>query len=73
MADDRAESTSAEAAPTAAPGDPDEEMKAKFRAAMAHKHGAAGAHKNTHGDQGEAAHSQSNGPTQKLFRRKAGG
>lgn len=51
----------------------DEDMKAKFREALAHKHGSSGAHKTVHGDQGEAAHSQSAGPTQKMFRRKAGG
>ena len=68
--------TSAEAAAEeipAAPADPDEALKAKYREALAHKHGTSGAHKTTHGDHGEAAHSQSNGPTQKMFRRKAGG
>lgn len=82
MADDRTESMpaaeSAHAADAKAPAteavvDPDEAMKAKFRDAMAHKHGSSGAHKSAHGDQGESVHSQSNGPTQKLFRRKAGG
>lgn len=53
--------------------DPGEDMKAKFRDALAHKHGSSGAHKSAHGDKGEAAHSQSTGPTQKMFRRKAGG
>lgn len=57
----------------AAAADPDEELKAKYREALAHKHGSSGAHKTAHGDQGEAAHSQSTGPTQKMFRRKAGG
>ena len=68
--------TSAEAATEetpATPVDPDEALKAKYREALAHKHGTSGAHKTTHGDQGEAAHSQSTGPTQKMFRRKAGG
>ena len=68
--------TSAEAATEeipATPVDPDEALKAKYREALAHKHGTSGAHKTTHGDHGEAAHSQSNGPTQKMFRRKAGG
>jgi hypothetical protein len=53
--------------------DPAEAMKAKYRDALAHKHGASGAHKTVHGDKGEAAHSQSTGPSQKMFRRKAGG
>ena len=57
----------------AAAVDPDEALKAKYREALAHKHGTSGAHKTSHGDQGEAAHSQSTGPTQKMFRRKAGG
>ena len=74
--DEPAEETPAPApapAPASAPADPDEAMKAKFRDALAHKHGSSGAHKDAHGDKGEAAHSQSTGPTQKMFRRKAGG
>ena len=62
-----------EAEASAAEADPAEALKAKYREALAHKHGSSGAHKTVHGDQGEAAHSQSAGPTQKLFRRKAGG
>ena len=50
----------------------DEAMKAKYREALAHKHGSSGAHRTAHGDKGEEAHSQSAGPTQKMFRRKAG-
>ena len=50
----------------------DEDMKAKYRDALAHKHGSSGAHHSSHGDKGEAAHSQSAGPTQKMFRRRAG-
>ena len=68
------EATDAAAAePEAALTDPDELMKQKYRDAMAHKHGASGASKKTHGDAGTSAHSQSSGPTQKMFRRKAGG
>ena len=59
--------------PEVALTDPDELMKQKYRDAMAHKHGASGASKKTHGDAGTSAHSQSSGPTQKMFRRKAGG
>ena len=51
----------------------DEEMKARYREALAHKHGSSGAHRTVHGDKGEEAHSQSAGPSQKMFRRKAGG
>jgi hypothetical protein len=51
----------------------DEEMKARYREALAHKHGSSGAHRTVHGDKGEDAHSQSAGPSQKMFRRKAGG
>ena len=50
----------------------DEQMKARYREALAHKHGSSGAHKTVHGDKGEEAHSQSAGPSQKMFRRKAG-
>ncbi len=57
----------------AAAADPDELMKQKYRDAMAHKHGASGASKKGHGDAGTSGHSQSAGPTQKLFRRKSGG
>jgi hypothetical protein len=53
--------------------DPNEDLKARYREAMAHKHGSSGAHRAGHGDKGEAAQSQSTGPTQKMFRRKAGG
>ena len=49
-----------------------EDLKAKYREAMAHKHGSSGAHKTVHGDKGEAAHSQSAAPGQRMFRRKAG-
>ncbi len=69
--------TGPEAVATGEPGaavtDPDELMKQKYRDAMAHKHGASGAAKKAHGDAGTSGHSQSTGPTQKLFRRKAGG
>ncbi|HEX6887259.1 MAG TPA: DUF5302 family protein [Candidatus Nanopelagicales bacterium] len=56
-----------------AAADPNADLKARYRDALAHKHGSSGAHKETHGDAGTAAHSQSTGPTQKMFRRKAGG
>ncbi|HYN56280.1 MAG TPA: DUF5302 family protein [Motilibacterales bacterium] len=59
--------------PEVALTDPDEVMKQKYREAMAHKHGASGAEKKTHGDAGTSGQSQSAGPTQKMFRRKAGG
>lgn len=64
----------AKAAEATVPAEPDpaEELKAKYREALAHKHGSSGAHKTVHGDHGEAVHSQSTGPTQKMFRRKAG-
>jgi hypothetical protein len=61
------------AADADAAGDPNADLKARYRDALAHKHGSSGAHKETHGDAGTAAHSQSTGPTQKMFRRKAGG
>ena len=48
-------------------------MKQKYRDAMAHKHGASGAAKQGHGDAGTSGHSQSAGPTQRMFRRKSGG
>lgn len=53
--------------------DPDEVMKQKYREAMAHKHGTSGATKQEHGDSGSSGHSQSAGPSQRMFRRKAGG
>lgn len=67
------ENTQPDDAPEAGAPDPNEDLKAKYREAMAHKHGSSGAHRTVHGDKGEAAHSQSAGPTQKMFRRKAGG
>lgn len=59
--------------PEAAVTDPDELMKQKYRDAMAHKHGASGAANKGHGDAGTSGHSQSAGPSQRLFRRKSGG
>ena len=59
--------------PEAAVADPDELMKQKYRDAMAHKHGASGAAKKGHGDAGTSGHSQSAGPSQRMFRRKSGG
>ncbi len=59
--------------PAAEATDPDELMKQKYRDAMAHKHGASGAAKQGHGDAGTSGHSQSAGPSQRLFRRKSGG
>ncbi len=59
--------------PEAAVTDPDELMKQKYRDAMAHKHGASGAAKKGHGDAGTSGHSQSAGPSQRMFRRKSGG
>lgn len=53
--------------------DPGADVKARYREALAHKHGSSGAHKKSHGDQGESAHTQTTGPTQRLFRRKSGG
>lgn len=51
----------------------EEDLKAKYREALAHKHGSSGAHKTVHGDKGEAVHPQSDAPGQRMFRRKAGG
>ena len=59
--------------PEAAVTDPDELMKQKYRDAMAHTHGASGAAKKGHGDAGTSGHSQSAGPSQRMFRRKSGG
>ena len=55
------------------PVDPDEALKAKYREALAHKHGTSGATKEGHGDSGSSPHSQTTGPSQRMFRRKAGG
>lgn len=70
-----ADSTDSTADPEgpATPVDPDEAMREKYREALAHKHGASGAAQKGHGDSGSSAHSQSAGPSQRLFRRKSGG
>jgi hypothetical protein len=73
MADETANTPEGSAASAAAPSDPAEDLKAKYRDALAHKHGSSGAHKTVHEDRGEAVHSQSEGPTQHMFRRRAGG
>ena len=71
--DPRATDSSADEAAAEPQRSADEDLKAKYREALAHKHGSSGAHRTVHGDKGEGAHSQSAGPTQKMFRRKAGG
>jgi hypothetical protein len=74
VAPDEVETKAGEAADAEADAtDPDELMKQKYRDAMAHKHGASGAAKQGHGDAGTSGHSQSAGPSQRLFRRKSGG
>ena len=55
------------------PVDPDEALKAKYREALSHKHGTSGAKKEGHGDSGTSPHAQTAGPSQRMFRRKAGG
>lgn len=71
-APEAAEEAAQEAAEEGDPG-PDEQLRAKFREAMAHKHGAAGAGGTSHGDHGSYGHSVGRGPSQRMFRRKAGG
>lgn len=61
------------APPSEAAASPDEEMKRKFREAMERKNPASGSEKTTHGDKGPAGHASAGGPTQRMFRRKAGG
>lgn len=63
----------AEASEKVSASTPDEDMKRKFREAMERKNRPAGAEKSTHGDKGPAGHASSGGPTQRMFRRKAGG
>jgi hypothetical protein len=55
------------------PGSPEDEMKRRFREAMERKNPAAGAEKTGHGSKGPAGHAATGGPTQRMFRRKAGG
>ncbi|MGV1005733.1 MAG: DUF5302 domain-containing protein [Candidatus Nanopelagicales bacterium] len=52
---------------------PDDDLRRKFREAMAAKHGDHGADKQGHGDKPQAGHGSKTGPTQRMFRRKAGG
>jgi hypothetical protein len=73
MADKNAERDEATGEAPEAQSQPEDDLKAKYREALAHKHGTSGVHKAGHGDAGSQAHSQSTGPTQKMFRRKAGG
>ena len=70
MAEDRAEGDPQDQAAERGAG---EDMKARYREALAHKHGSSGAHRTAHGDKGEEAHSHGAGRTRKMFRRKAGG
>lgn len=51
----------------------DEEMREKFRAAMAHKHASTGGGRSGHGDSGSYGHSVGGGSGKRMFRRKAGG
>lgn len=68
------------AAPDPAPGDAPaastgagEDLKARYREALAHKHGSSGVNRAGHGDKGMAAHPQDAHPGERMFRRKAGG
>lgn len=57
----------------AASDDPAEDLKAKYRDALAHKHASSGAKKSGHDDQGATSHGPEQAHTQRMFRRKAGG
>ena len=50
-----------------------EDLKARYREALAHKHGSSGVNRAGHGDKGTAAHPQDAHPGERMFRRKAGG
>lgn len=72
------DAASADAQPSA-PADPgtqtespDDELRRKFREAMAAKHGAHGAEKSEHADHAQSGHGTNTGPGHRMFRRKAG-
>ena len=71
--DDKAQEPEDQIDPAAEASDPDQDLKAKYREALAHKHASAGAADTSHGDSGTTAHAQTTGPTQRMFRRKSGG
>lgn len=52
--------------------DQTDDLKARFRQAMAAKHGSSGAQHQTHGDQGSGGHTRRGGSTSRMFRRKSG-
>lgn len=61
-----------QSAPADDPTDPAEDLKAKYREALAHKHGSQGAAHTEHGDKDAATpgHEQAHAP--RMFRRKSG-
>lgn len=67
-----AASPAVEAAAEATSETPDEELRRKFREAMAAKHGTHGAEKSEHEDLAQSGHGVNTGPPHKMFRRKAG-
>lgn len=70
VADESGPASDDAAAPVGAEQD---DLKRKYREAMARKHGSTGASQKGHGDSGNAGPHSSGGPTQRMFRRKAGG
>ena len=70
---DQAQEPDEQADPATPAPDPDEDLKAKYREALAHKHASSGAADTSHGDSGTSAHAQTAGPPQRMFRRKSGG
>ena len=50
-----------------------EDVKAKFREALAHKHSSHGATHTEHGDKGAGPHGPEQAHGHRMFRRKAGG
>jgi hypothetical protein len=52
--------------------DPTEDLKAKYREALAHKHGSQGAAHSGHGDDGGSTHGHEQAHAHRMFRRKSG-
>ncbi len=67
-----AASDAAEAAPDAGDAAPQDDLKAKYREALAHKQASHGAASGGHGDRGATPHGTNAGPGQRMFRRKSG-
>lgn len=70
--DDAVEAPGGESGSAQSDAPAQDDLKAKYREALAHKHSSHGAAAGGHGDRGSTPHGTNAGPGQRMFRRKSG-